>query len=288
VLSVDSSPTACSLTTGAIVWRNIVSDGVDKMRADMRERVWTNSAMVLRVDGDRPFEAGIVTFVMAAGRYCMLTAAHVWQDVARRDCFALSLESERRVVTVDRQVVVVHGVERGGDDATGPDLALIELAAPEVTRIKESKAFYDLDRADRRARLTELGPDALESGGWGIMGSPSEQTTEDDREMVARVTLFMSNVNPPVERDGFDYIDLRLGSRDRNVVPRSFGGLSGAGLWYFSRRPAVRPADEVWEANLCGVAFYQGPGPDSAYIRCHGPKSVYTRIRTAAAPSGRA
>lgn len=73
-----------------------------------------------------------------------------------------------------------------------------------------------------------------------------------------------------------DYFTFPVGCSERSVAPRSFGGMSGGGLWQV---PVVRDAQGQIEHDiplLSGVVFYQVPTTD-AYcgVKSHGRKSVY-------------
>jgi hypothetical protein len=59
--------------------------------------------------------------------------------------------------------------------------------------------------------------------------------------------------------------------------PRSYGGVSGGGLWRIYFEPDG--SNTVRERRLVGVAFYEFPDTDSTLrINCHGPRSIYDQL----------
>ncbi len=240
---------------------------------ELRERVWAYTASAFAAEGGRPLYVGTVTCVAAAGQSYLLTAAHVWRTV-RGARFALSLESDRLLVPVPKDFVdpIVFGTTVS---EWGPDLALVRLPDPVARDIRQIKTFYNIDK--RRRPSGERPP--FETGLWALIGAPAEQSNFEEREPVLKVTLLASVVASAQERDGFDYVDLSYNHEGRADLPRSYGGISGSGLWHL---PISRSASGAFswsgEVQLEGVAFYQQPaGTQEGVIRCHGRKSLYDR-----------
>jgi hypothetical protein len=246
-----------------------------ELLADIRERVWMYTASVFAVDGSTPRYKGTATCVAASKAEYLLTAAHVWHEL-RGDRFALSLEADRLLVPIPKSLVeplVLSAPEIG---EWGPDLALIRIPDLVARDIRQVKAFYNVDK--RTASSGER--PQYESGLWAVLGAPGEQSEFGEKEAVLKISLFASVVASAQIRDGFDYVDLSYFHEDRPDLPRSYGGISGSGLW---RLPISRAATGaiVWndEVHLEGVAFYQKPASSvEGVIRCHGRTSVYDRV----------
>jgi hypothetical protein len=238
----------------------------------LREKVWTYTASIFAVEHSRPTYRGTVTCVTIAGRGYLLTAAHVWREL-RGDCFALSLEADRLLVPVRKDVVEAIILEASASSEWGPDLVLIGLPDLVVRDISQVKAFYNVDK--RRPQSGER-PE-YDVGVWAVVGAPAEQSVFREKEAILKISLFASVVASAQEREGFDYVDLSYYHEDRPDLPRSYGGISGSGLWHLPI--STSPSGTVrWsgDARLEGVAFYQKPsGPLEGTIRCHGRKSLY-------------
>jgi Recombinase/Recombinase zinc beta ribbon domain len=167
---------------------------------------------------------------------------------------ARGLAADRLLVPIPKSLVeplVLSAPEFG---EWGRDLALIRLPDLVARDIRKVKAFYNVDR--RRPSSGER--PQYESGVWAVLGAPGEQSEFGEREAVLKISLFASVVASAQIRYGFDYVDLSYIHEDRPDLPRSYGGISGSGLW---RLPISRAesAAIVWngEMHLEGVAFYQ-------------------------------
>jgi hypothetical protein len=245
-----------------------------ELLAEMREKVWMYAAAVFAVDGNSPLYRGTVTLISVSRNDYLLTAAHVWREL-RGTRFALSLEADRLLIPIEK--VVVTPTTFGGPEFSewGPDMALIRIPELVGRDIRTVKAFYNVDK--RKPASAECPP--YETGVWALLGAPAEQSVFGEKEAVLKLSLLASVVSSAHMRDGFDYVDLSYFHQDRPDLPRSYGGISGSGLW---RLPIFRSDGGAikWngEAHLEGVAFYQKPMNElEGVIRCHGRTSLYDR-----------
>lgn len=230
---------------------------------------------------------GSGTFV-TAGAPSLLTAAHVWEKMQRFEWVFLTLDSApidvgRHPLAVDRQVMTPRFVSPRPPDGwglSGPDVAIIGFPELHASRARLEKAFYDLDK--RRA-------DAITSkvrdhdGLWAVLGATSEQANVE--EGVMNMTVFASTITGKDARDGYDYLDFRINREDRPRLPRSYRGISGAGLWRVDLRrlPNGDVVVPVGGVRLEGVAFYQKfeESGQLGFLKCHGRESIYGRAMKA-------
>ena len=80
--------------------------------------------------------------------------------------------------------------------------------------------------------------------------------------------------------DDYDLIMVKISydNSDRTVIPDSFGGVSGGGLWKFELYK-VDGRFEVRNNMFLGVAFYQtGLNDNIRHIRCYGWNSIYKTV----------
>jgi hypothetical protein len=247
--------------------------------AAMFEHVRMFSATVFAVHGDFDVDPGIYcgsgTFVYGQGASYLLTAAHVWDDgvsVGRPERFGLHLRPERKGISIPTSVKVDR---IRGDGPDGPDIALVSLPEIDARAIAaRGKIFYNLDKR----RVAQPAQDSLPSL-WAIFGAPGEQAAKDDveRQWEMPTGLYGHSETPAgSERDGFDYAELRTLHDGRDGRPRSYGGLSGSGLWRFRHDATSGQWDPKGE--LAGVAFYEvyQPGTGEGIVRCHGRNSIFT------------
>ncbi|MGD0695612.1 MAG: hypothetical protein ABSB82_12240 [Terriglobia bacterium] len=239
---------------------------------EVRERLWTYTASVFAVDGERPLYRGTATCVAASGKAYLLTAAHVWREL-HGERFALGLERDRLLIPIYKDLIEVTVLEPTGPLEWGSDLALIKLPDILAVDIRQVKAFYNLDK-----RRPEPGDQpGYDRGLWAVIGAPAERSTFGETEAVLKISLLASVVVSSHQRDGFDYVDLGFYHQGRSDLPNSYGGLSGSGLWHAPIRKSVSGAVSwTGEARLEGVAFYQKfTDEKEGVIRCHGRTSVY-------------
>lgn len=74
----------------------------------------------------------------------------------------------------------------------------------------------------------------------------------------------------------YDYCDFDVKHGSSPIIPESFGGVSGAGLWQIPLRKLSDQTIEPIEYILSGVVFYQTDRMGlSRSLRCHGRNSIY-------------
>jgi len=240
---------------------------------EVREKIWLYTVSVFAVKGARPAYRGTATCVAGSGNAYLLTAAHVWRALGG-DRFALSLQDDQLLFPVQKSLVEPRVVDRRESPEWGPDLALLKVPNIVAADIRHHKAFYNLDR--RRPNPGESV--RTDAGLWAVIGAPEEQSTFGETEAVLRISAFVSRIVSSWQRDGFDYLDLSFYHKDRPELPRSYGGLSGSGLWQLPITKSAASGAISWsgEARLEGLAFYQKfTSADEGVIRCHGRTSIY-------------
>lgn len=246
----------------------------DHVLDGIRERLWTYTVAIFDVRDGRPSYGGTATCVTAAGAPRLLTAAHVWAAL-RGDSFALSLESDRLLIPVRKDFVHADVMRGHAEPEWGPDLAMIRLPDLLASELRNTKAFYDLDRR-RAGSLAE--PVRHGFGLWCVIGAPGEQSVFGENEALLRTSVFASGLVTPSERGGWDYLDLSFDHEGKPHLPTSYGGLSGSGLWQVQVTKSASTGSVSWPetANLEGVAFYQKSISGLAgVLRCHGRRSLF-------------
>jgi len=242
----------------------------------IREKLWTFSAAVFAVDGERPAHRGTATCVAAGGANYLLTAAHVWKSL-RGKRFALSLDADRLLIPVWRDFVQPQILPGVGPEEWGPDLALIRIPDIVASDLRRVKAFYNLDR--RRSEYAE--PARYDRGLWAVIGAPAEWSAFGPHDAVLQLSLFGSWIVKACEREGLDYLDLAFDHEGRPDLPQSYGGISGSGLWQVAVTRSANTGVISWTdaVRLEGVAFFQEfTAKRRGVIRCHGRKSIFQAL----------
>ena len=237
--------------------------------------IHTTSLFGAEING-QPAYRGTATLVSAGGP-CLLTAAHVWEELRQFTLIGLSLGDGREPVAIRREFVVERFVSQRGTPEWGPDLALIGIPELKASELRAHKAFYNLDR--RRPAALETAP-YTGGGMWGVLGAAAEQASFAADVAILPTNLFVSVITATTEQSVYDYLDLAIRVGGSPGLPTSYGGLSGAGLWRYelTKSESTGRVAVAGRPSLEGVAFYQGPGSDRSFIRCHGRRSVYQRV----------
>jgi hypothetical protein len=231
---------------------------------------------------------GSGTLIRANGKYAILTADHVVQNLPKTDRLGLLLEKTPEPHTIDSRGTARVQIARASNSVTGPDLGAIVLAEPIGSSIAAKRSFYNLDT--RRERMLTDRPD-IRDGVWIAQGFLEERShvlrADDGRGVTKRFYNFSGVGGPePIDSDGrFDYFDFPVVDEEAKHDPASWGGMSGGGLWQI---PLRRDGGRVVPQSplLSGVAFFQHPTNErTCGIRCHGPASVYQMAYEAIARS---
>jgi hypothetical protein len=249
-----------------------------KADTDLRQRIVrsigsSSIALFALVDdhGNHLLElAGSGTLVSVKGVYYILTAAHVWEEVLK-SAMKLGITMTDNIdhkSWIDINAIVPTVSKPNGSQWTewGPDLALLRIPSEYVGGIKAFQVFEDVATPGKPMNLACLQC-------WMLMGTPKELGTFSPRH--ADVQISGSFVNPRYHRRGkHDYFEVVMDTTAADA-PKSFGGVSGGGLWRILAYISPTTGKIDWLQRLKGVAFYEFPPKDGGRVlRCHGPSSL--------------
>lgn len=217
--------------------------------------------------------AGTGTLVVLDGRYFILTALHVWEEVLRAaDQIGITMrEHTVHRTVIDRCAVVPFGPPKPEEwNEWGPDLVLLSVPAADVGRISAYRSFWNVTA--RR----EINAVALES--LVLMGTPGALGTFTETFADVQISGMFLGAEAQHTRGEFDYLDYEIDfSLD---VPQDFGGVSGGGVWRVFIYWAPSTGEIDWRMTLHGVALFQLPIiAEHRTIRCHGPESIRAALR---------
>jgi hypothetical protein len=220
----------------------------------------------------------------------ILTAEHVVNNPAAP--FDNSLESKQALVTSVSERANTVAVEMRHltwwtttrqTDEWGPDLAFIRLpeSAGFTHQLRASKSFYNLT-LDPKNRMKE----ALDNTGFmAFVGYVAEQITDAPPESgfpaVRRIQgyAFLTGPEKYHAQNGFDYVDVGCNRVLCPTMPKSFGGVSGGGLWRFDVLRDVHEKagqERLGKSYLAGVVFLQiAIDTYTPKVRGHGARSIY-------------
>jgi len=225
-------------------------------------------------------------FVNACGYFGILTAYHVAKPVLENPTFGLCIAEtvhEKWVESKHFQHVPIGYVHNNSNEENGPDLSFIIIRDQNLLATLQSlKSFCYLDTKD-----LEYFESPLHRMTWAITGSPVEASQflgvhpVDGPLMRYQNFVGDADFHSRTERDGFDYLKLRVPCGEHNF-PSNFQGVSGGGMWLI---PFTAESDDVntirYETPiLAGINFYQSAVMDNErIITGNGYESIYQRVR---------
>ncbi len=222
---------------------------------------------------------GSGTLVSVGAARAVLTAHHVMSNLPTTGRLGLLLGQTPGQDTVDVQGLGYLEIARGTSGAVGPDLGAVILAPSIASAVAAKKSFYNLDL--HRNQLLHSPPD-IRDGFWFINGYIDEKTTEErekDGYDLIRGFFNLSGVGVPKEAIAVgehDYFDFPVIYDAGHAIPKSFGGMSGGGLWQVPLKRDPQGQMEHSALLLSGVVFYQERTSEtSCNVKCHGRQSVY-------------
>ena len=153
-----------------VVERVVTLDEVPEILAATNGRIEHFAVGFVKIVGqeDDAVPAGSGTLVTAAGRHAILTAAHVLDALPNSGEFGLILprsgtEPKLHRYRLDAGKVHKIRIAKASYDRTGPDLGLLILGGPDVTKLESTKTFYNLSK--RREHMLST-PPSIDRGGW--------------------------------------------------------------------------------------------------------------------------
>ena len=221
-----------------------------------------------------PVHSGSGTLVKSGEAYFILTARHCAERLVEYNRIGITLRPDGPPLPI--QILNPIYIGERIDDAWGPDLAFIPIHPIDVNSINaiSFKKFYNLNKYE--ADILREEPE-IRNHLWAVVGSPALlNTVTPPRLMDLLLMGYKVRVTPPVIKDSFDYIDIRVSLDHKNALP-SFQGLSGGGLWQAKiKRQGDGSIVLVGSHRLVGCAFYETEAQGKyRYIRCHGWRSIY-------------
>jgi hypothetical protein len=222
---------------------------------------------------------GSGTLVKVGLTHAVLTAYHVLEVLPRTGRLGLILSPSLQQHTIDIQGIEYLKIAKGTKDSDGPDLGAVILAPNIAASIQAKKVFYNIEI---RRDLILKTPPHLRDGVWFVHGFIDEETTtEPGRDGYSLIKGFynLSGVGgpePAIITGDHDYFAFPVSFGGRSVAPKSFGGMSGGGLWQVPLTRDENGALRHKPPLLSGMVFYQECDSEGALaVKCHGRLSIY-------------
>ncbi len=223
---------------------------------------------------------GSGTFVKVKDKYGVLTAQHVINSKKFKNCdeVGFSIREDRHKFSIKKKYLEVIEIGYPLSDKDGPDLALIILNEPDVSTVKATKSFWNMDK------YIESNID-IKIGAFCLFGCPNEMVTieeslqrfEDSKSFGGLAGI--APVDKEWEREGFSFYNYVVSYDELSDTPDSFEGVSGAGLWHIKLFRNKEGLIKYDKPILAGVAFFQSSiDGNLRSIICNGKKSLYEKL----------
>ena len=165
----------------------------------------------------------------------------------------------------------------GLDGPNGPDLAFVVLSVENETTLKATNSFYPLDKDLPSLKGNYPAPVQIDMA----LGVVAEWTT--DLEVTAEggkrnftLIAFTGHSQNEREHEGYDLATLVPPPEADILLPKSFGGVSGGGVWRVFYKPDG--SNTVVDSRLIGTAFYELPTEGRTNLIHHGLRSLETKL----------
>lgn len=232
---------------------------------------------------------GSGTFIRYRNLYGIVTADHVVAESHLQECRSLGINlpgiakgGAHRIV-IDQSHWQYCQCGKASSSPSGPDLGIVILGRQDdIDTIQSSRSFWNVERYP--GGITTY-PPTVGADVWTVIGLINEWRKDEDSVLGFTscqrygIPKIVSSIVDERQNDVYDYLHFLL--PDNSVLPASFQGMSGGGLW---RIPLLVGSDKNVHCNypvLSGVAFYELHEHKRRVIVCHGQKSVYERVPAA-------
>jgi hypothetical protein len=244
------------------------SDVGEAAYAEIHDRLLMATVFLYSLEPRQPRFCGTATCVSMAGARFILTASHVLDQVGGPN-FAVATRPDIGLATVSKTYMSIKSLNSSGYGQWGPDLAICRIPEPIASQLlPDGKVYHRLDAAPMSAN------DNIRWF-WVLVGVPDEMSIHGASEDVLATRAIGCHTLLLHEHGGHKYVDLLFDRTKYHGLPRSFGGVSGGGLWIAEFE--TKDDSLNWTGRVClrGVAFYQHPEADNvAAVRCHDREDI--------------
>jgi hypothetical protein len=206
--------------------------------------------------------------------YGVLTAYHVVEKLEGPCHIGLDILHSPSAFIIDKDYTRIIEIAKPESEHSGPDLAFILLPRADVETIKASTmSFHPITRdIFEREKISAI----QDSGVWFLCGVPAEKTVEQGPwSHYQRVYAFQhytlpGTIDPPYTQGRFDFAEMTIKYDDYEKAPKTFGGMSGGGLWQAAIEVLPDGKIQPLGIHLGGVIFYESELIDGIRkIKCH-------------------
>jgi hypothetical protein len=217
--------------------------------------------------GSRVLGSGVLGSI--EGRRGILTCGHVAEAYEKLPEIGLirfvAVDNQRRLLQLhDTTTVILQSSKTFSETKEVLDLAFTALPAHVASSIEAQQVFLNMEK--NRAKMKNLAASRERNIDvmLGLVDEFSQESFIEGKEVISPMRAVLHSGHIIGQENGL----LTFKSMDYNFskLPKSFGGMSGGGVWriYFTENENKA---EIVEIMLCGVASWQ---IDATRIACQG------------------
>jgi hypothetical protein len=258
-----------------------------QVQRDISNAAWNHvgrsTVGFVRTRNSAPSSLGSGTLIRFGDTAGVLTCAHVLEALLKEDdigilCFpirATQIQTLRLPMAMTNSIAI--GSAPWGE--SGPDLAFLRLPAANVGDIERVATIANGDFHRQNIVAGEPAPTRKVCAVSGVIDEMTKPPVI--RQIVGGIvatTPFEGMINIGhvfVDDESADRFRFQPGPSEGMILPKSYKGTSGGGLWKFF-------LDEndfsVVQVRLIGVAYWQKPVGDELHIIGHGQASIYETL----------
>jgi len=258
-----------------------------QIRMDIGNAAWTHMGRstvgFVRTRDGAPSSLGSGTLIKFGTIVGVLTCAHVLEALLKEDevgilCFPVrATQIQRLLLPMATTDSIAIGSAPWGE--SGPDLAFLRLPATIVGNIER---LATIANGDFHRRNTAAGEPTLTRKFCAVSGVIDEMTqppiVTPIVDGIVATTPFEGMINAGhlfVDDDSVDRFRLQPVAGDGVLLPKSYKGTSGGGLW----KVFLGQDDfSIFQVRLIGVAYWEKPIGDELHIIGHGQVSIYDTL----------
>lgn len=255
--------------------RILLGDIPSKIYDDITQTLKTYAIGLFGVRSPGPDETiqyvGSGTFVKAGGNFYFLTATRVWRELERYPEIGVAITQSAHRLSIQTEYITATTVAPWRSPEWGPDIAFLRIPDSYIGTICAHATFCDLLRQKQVAPTLDI-----PTGLWAFLGAPEWKSEISPKIAKLAGSAYFSGVDASHRKGQFDYLDIGVDVTTDEELRRSFGGVSGGGLWHIVLTTPTDANRYTWGRSLEGVAFYESPiSHGRRIIRCHARRSIF-------------
>lgn len=221
----------------------------------------------------------LVTFGSIGG---ILTCAHVLERVIKRKEIGVVVFPARQAafqaLRVDLSKTSLVTLREPPWSEAGPDLGFLHLPPILMSSLSSIASVINVEKQRANAMAGEPDPEHRVELVSGVISEWTGEAIKTESTVTTTLNALL-NIGRVVSKDnahGFDLFHFEPVPEKDFVLPKSYQGTSGGGLWRLYMRKQDDGSFSLSQSRLVGVAFYERP--DDNRIICHGQDSLYRRL----------